>query len=592
MCTRLTGRPWARVALILLLGGAAYMTNRYPVPLAFGLHMLFGGIFAMLAAILYGPWAGGIAAALSAWPTLQLWGHPFAMLSMTLEGWLVGYEARRGRQHHAETDLAYWLLVGGPLVLLTYSLGADIPLMASGVAALKQAVNGLINTATASVLVLVLVWWQRGRRQVRLEIFLANLIAFLVLAPLAFSLSWITRESGSHLRTQMSGEAVRAGEVVYAGLTRELADQRQASALDMDRLSQRVLALAEPLGVELVVTDQANRVVVSSWQAVTPGSTFVSDPGEAAVFNVADERNSDRRGVGGTSLVQAERVAFIHRIDLPELGWQIYVRKPLGAVEYLLYRSYLNSFVTALAVMLVLLVTIRLMAYTVTRPLVELAGIRVTQEGEMAGLPPTRAIWVTEVRAVAEHLGDVGARIKELIERLHETQRELQRHNVELAVANVHLADEALRDARTGLHNQRVLWQQVQLWVESGHAFTLVLADVIGLPGFAAVRGRLGADEWLKHLALELQPLATMQGGEVYQYGPERFAFLFPESSEWLVERMVRTLPSLVNGLENGREQAPGLAVGAARFPEDGQTGPAVVEVADRRLRACGAPDA
>ena len=576
MLHRLTGRPWVHTVLVLVLGGAAYLTNRYPVPLSFGLHLLFGGLFAMLAAILYGPWAGGLAALLSALPTLQLWGHPFALLSMTLEGWVVGYEARRGRGHHTETDLVYWLLVGGPLVLLTYSLGAHIPFMAAGVAAVKQAVNGLVNTATASVMLLVLVWWQRGRRQMPLEIFLANLVTFLVLVPIAFSFSWNTRGSGEQMRTQLTGEAVRAGEVIRAALT-----------LSPDL--QQVMALVKPLDVEVVVTDRSNVVVASTWETVTAGESFGGARGDEALFSVASRRDSSAGRVESTSLSQAERVAFVHQVSLPELGWQVYVRKSLGAVEYLLYRAYLNSFVTALALIIVLVVTIRLVAYTVTRPLVQLAGIRVTAEGEMADLPPTQAIWVTEVRAVTEHLGAVGERIKGLIERLQETQRELQRHNVELAVANVHLADEALRDARTGLHNQRAFWQQVQLWVEENRAFTLVLTDLRGLAAYVLRRGHLRADRLLQELALELQQQAAIHGGEAYQYGPERFALLFPESSEWLVERMTLTLPSLAAGFEvNDGGPAVALVVGAARFPEDGQTGPAMVEVADRRLSEAG----
>jgi GGDEF domain-containing protein len=582
MGERVRGTFWFRLLVTAALGGAAYVANRQSVPLAFGLHLLFGGLFSMLAAILYGPWAGAVAAAVGYLPTIQLWGHPFALLSMTLEACVVGFEARRGRAHHTETDLVYWLLVGGPLVMVTYSVGAHIPLMAAGVAALKQAVNGMVNTAGASVLVLGLVWWQRGRRQVPLEVMLATLVTFLVLTPLAAALSWTVRESGNHLRSQVTGEALRAGEVVRAGLVQQLAPSPAGASLvapvDPDWLAKRVLGLVEAFRMEVVVTDQANIVTISSWEAVRPGTTFQSEFGDVTLFSVTD-RVADR-----TSLGQAEKVAVVQRLPVPELGWQVYVRKPLGEVEYLLYRSYLNSFAIALVMMILLLIVIRLVAYNITRPLVQLAAITVTPEGEMADLLPNYPIWVTEVRAVTAHMEQVGARIKGLIQSLHETQRELERHNVELAVANVHLADEALRDAQTGLRNQRAFRQLVQLWVEENHPFTLVLASVQGLPAYVAAHGHLQSEGFIKHLVGELQHHAALHGGEVYQYGTERFACLFPESSEWLVERMVLALPSVAAGGAVNEPARPRLAVGAARFPEDGQTGQAVAKAAETRL--------
>lgn len=565
----LTGsRPWVRPLAVLALGAAAYLTNLWPLPLSFGLHFLFGGLFAMLAAMLFGPWAGAAAALLSALPTIGLWGHSFALLSMTLEAWVVGLEARRGKAHPTATDLVYWLLIGVPLVTITYSLGAQIPFMASLVAGLKQAVNGLVYTSVASVLVLIL--GQRRGRPLPLEVVLSNFLTMLVVVPLAFSVAWVTQESGAQQRAQLSSEAVRTGAVVSAAIRQEVA--AQGDRLDVNLLDRRLGDLVQAMGLEIVVTDQSETVVFSTWTGVAAGSPFVSDQGEAAFFHAVADR---------TSLAQAEQVAFVHREEMADLGWRVYVRRPLGAVEYVLYQSYRRSFLTALSLMVILLGAIRFVSYAVTRPLVALAELTVTPEGEMVNLPSAEPSWVAEVQAVTQHLERVRRRIRGLVHSLHETQRELQRHNVELAVANIHLADEAERDALTGLRNQRALWQQIQLWVEEMHPFTLVVADLGGLQHLVERQGHLAGEEVVKAVAAELQHHATMHGGEVYQYGAERFVALFPESSEWLVERMLLTLPAMAGPLCEG----VALAVGAARFPEEGETGPTVFHLADRRLQ-------
>lgn len=659
-------RPlWVRIAIVLALGGAAYLTNLLPLPLSFGLHFLFGGVFSVLAAILYGPWAGAVTALLSAIPTIALWGHPFALLSMTLEAWVIGWQAQRGQAYPTVIDLVYWLVLGGPLVILTYGLGAHIPLTATVVAALKQAVNGLVYTAMASVLVLV--WWQRRRRPLPLQTFLSNLIIFLVLVPLAFILGWMSRNIGDQLRAQLSGEAVRAGEVVRVEMMQQFALQQTAlrtvglgrqvlqpagftavwllsadgqllaqapeqagpvpvlepgklgwvqgqgatgrtllmaedvteaqsgahlraiGVLDLDWLARRVMETVRTLGMEVVVTDPTKRVVLSSWAGVEAGGEFASTLGESTFFDLVTRADGVRSLAGAnaelspdtTSLVQAERLAFVHQVNVPDWNWHVYVRKPLGTVEYALYEAYMGSFLTALILIAFLLGAVRYLAYLVTRPLVELAAISVSPQGEILNLPSHQAVLVKEVGAVTETLEEVGGRIRGLVDSLQETQRELQRHNVELAVANVHLADEAMREAVTGLWNQRAFWQQVQLWVEQNHPFTLVLTDCWGVKGLIDEQGRPSEAD-MKRIAQELQQHAALHGGEVYQFDPARFAFLFPETSDWLVERMLGSLPTVA--ASRLRDGDLGLRVGAARFPEEGETGPALLALANERL--------
>lgn len=639
---------------VLLLGAAAYLTNLAPVPLSFGLDFLFGSLFAVLASILLGPWAGAVAGFLSALPTVQLWGHPFAVLSMTLEAWVVGYEARRGGLHHTQSDLLYWIFLGAPLVLLTYTVWADISLMAAGVAALKQSVNGVLNTSIASVLALVASRRPQGEWRLPLEVFLSRLITCLVLLPLAISFNWTVRESGSRLRSQISGEAVRAGDVVKSALEREIADGRGAmrslahlvevrlvadpalvgsrldevlppgvqafwlvdaagnelvrvsagsdeplpvgddlpvgqvvnltgatgkalileepvtlrapygegravAALDLQWIGDRILAEIEALNMEVAVSDSRNEIMFATWEGVAGHGQFVSDLGEVAFFQAAD-----RAPVEGTRLQLAEQLVFVHRTEGREFGWQVYVRKPLGVVEDALYRSYQRSYVSALVLITLLIGAIRLLSYIITRPLVQLAGVVVTPEGELTNLPSESPIWVSEVWTVIAHLEEVGERIRGLVGSLQESRRKLEQDNVELAVANLHLAEEATRDPETGLLNQRAFQRQIGLWVEENRPFTLVLVEPQG--------------DKLRATTSDLHQGAQMHGGEAYRLGGGRLALLFPTADPWHINRVNQAL------FLTERPSGVQPRFGTASFPADGQTAPAIMETAERQL--------
>jgi signal transduction histidine kinase len=115
-------------------------------------HLLLGPLAVMVAAVLYGPAAGGVAGAVSGMRTLWLWGHPWGWLNFTVEGLLVGALSRRVMPITASG--LYWLL--SPLYfLLTYRLLLHLPGETVVVSGVKQAVNGLLAALVIQVVLLV-----------------------------------------------------------------------------------------------------------------------------------------------------------------------------------------------------------------------------------------------------------------------------------------------------------------------------------------------------------------------------------------------------------------------------------------------------
>lgn len=144
-----------RLLLIFsFLVAAGLAGNFFRIPLFFGVDFLFGSIAALVAVRVLGLAWGALAAALIASYTVVLWGHPYALVVLTLEAVWVGWWLRR---RHAEDltfpDAAFWFVLGMPLVFLLFSPTLETGLQATTLTALKSGINGIFNALIATLIV-------------------------------------------------------------------------------------------------------------------------------------------------------------------------------------------------------------------------------------------------------------------------------------------------------------------------------------------------------------------------------------------------------------------------------------------------------
>ena len=150
-------QPGPPPAWLALLAGLGVLLNAWPLPLFYGVHLLLGSVPATLALLLWRTWWAvplGLMAGLQTWP---LWGHPWAVLIFTLEmAWLTlalrrfnGPAGKDGNGRVVLFSMAYWLVLGAPLVLLFYGVVLGLDPTNVQIAAVKQAFNGVLNTVLA-----------------------------------------------------------------------------------------------------------------------------------------------------------------------------------------------------------------------------------------------------------------------------------------------------------------------------------------------------------------------------------------------------------------------------------------------------------
>ncbi len=153
-----SSRSWRRrLPLLVLMTGLAVLLNALPLPLYFGVQVLLGSVPPILALLLWRSWWAVAMGALASLQTWHLWGHPWAVVIFSLEMVWLTLALRRGNGPASNDgngrvvlfSIAYWLLLGTPLVLLFYGLVLRFDLTNVLVVAAKQSFNGVFNTGLA-----------------------------------------------------------------------------------------------------------------------------------------------------------------------------------------------------------------------------------------------------------------------------------------------------------------------------------------------------------------------------------------------------------------------------------------------------------
>lgn len=148
---RATGQLGWREQWLLAVGAglAGFAANQFVFPLGWGLDIVFGQVFVMVAIRILGPAPAALAGAVAASATLPLWHHPWAMLIWTAEAVAV---AAAGRRLPAATaDMIFWVVIGSPALVVSYGYIMDTAQLTLAIVVVKQVVNGLLCVVIAEL---------------------------------------------------------------------------------------------------------------------------------------------------------------------------------------------------------------------------------------------------------------------------------------------------------------------------------------------------------------------------------------------------------------------------------------------------------
>ncbi|QSX35851.1 sensor domain-containing diguanylate cyclase [Shewanella sedimentimangrovi] len=139
--------------LAVAFGLTGLLLNLFPLPLFAAVQLIFGNTLYVLAALCLAPGLALITALLCTLGLYWHWQEPYVFMLFPLEGLWLALARRRG--HYAlHADLAYWLLLGIPLIYLYGLLATELPSAHLLFAVSKQAVNGLLYTSLGAILLI------------------------------------------------------------------------------------------------------------------------------------------------------------------------------------------------------------------------------------------------------------------------------------------------------------------------------------------------------------------------------------------------------------------------------------------------------
>ncbi|MBY5979476.1 sensor domain-containing diguanylate cyclase [Ferrimonas balearica] len=183
-----------RFATATLLGALGFWINCHPTPLFSNIELVLGNTLILLCAsrlgLAYTLWC----AALAISGLAMTWGNFYIYLTYGLEA-LVVWQLRRRGWYLLYADFFYWCLIGMPLTALLIQQFFTIPTDYQLVTVVKQGFNGLLYTALASLISLLLPagWFRRIRQQPHVtRNFREKLVhAVLVMLSLVFMVSML-----------------------------------------------------------------------------------------------------------------------------------------------------------------------------------------------------------------------------------------------------------------------------------------------------------------------------------------------------------------------------------------------------------------
>ena len=578
-------RRLQRLPLLGLLTALGVLLNLWPVPLYYGIQLVLGSVPPILALLLWRTWWAvpmGLLAALQTW---KLWGHPWAVVIFTLEMVWLTLAVRRftapGQEDNGRVvlfSMAYWLVLGTPLVLLFYGVVLGIDPTNVQIAAVKQAFNGVLNTVLAfGGLILI-----RGLLTARKRgpgVSLRGVIMALALLTITMPSLLISLAAGHQLEIAVQRGALDGLKTVNLLFSRVSARDENTQLL--------MKQLGEGLAYRRI---EANGTVLSS------------DP---ALFHRLDADFQD----GGRDNVHDPDLAILTpRAKGPTLGkwvkgyWSyssqyrntagrgtylVQVVEPARPVVTRLQRQSAILLAGSFAVVLLGALASLWLGRRFER---DFQQVLITLEEDNAQLRPLRLSAVKELRNLTLLINHRIQQVNSLGARLRQANEKLRRSHAELKTM---LRYDPLTGCgtREGLENR--LQEEVDRCRRSGEALSCLVLDVDNLAAINRDHGRRAGDALLQGLTLALRKRLRI-ADHLYRLNSDCFVVLAigcPEQAAFELGQQLQTAiaslyltPESAAGQPGGNRLRTSCSMGISCFQPEHDRSDTLLERAQEAL--------
>lgn len=314
-----TGKISIKLLVCLAFGILGFMGNWFRLELFYNQDFLFGSIFVMFAIMRVGAGCGVLAGFVAGTCTYFLWNHPWAIVVTTCEALFVASFYSRKKGNLVIYDIAYWMLIGMPLVYIFYHLVLGIQLQSTLFIMLKQFVNGVFNALIAFTVSILLRLNRNyhGERIPYSHLIFVMMVSLVLMPALLFFIIGV-RAYPEKEKEAFSARLSHTTEMVRSGLSDWIEDHRQ-----------NVHTLAALVGDPALTPFEDMQRYVETVKAATPACEMLGVVNENSVtvaFSPPEDENgrstlgvdfSDRPHV---SFMKENRKPYVSNLFMGRLG--------------------------------------------------------------------------------------------------------------------------------------------------------------------------------------------------------------------------------------------------------------------------------
>ncbi|MEC7814893.1 MAG: EAL domain-containing protein [Pseudomonadota bacterium] len=261
------------IIITVLLSLLACLGNVLAVSLAYGVDLIFGTIFVLVAVSYLGPRQAMIVALSGGLYTWAMWGHGYASMVFVGEAAVVFWLHRRLNKSLLLSDGLFWGCLGAPITLLYLNQMIGLSLESSSLIALKQFINAIFNVLLASLAVLLINTlrgqfsaFYLGRKQIK-DILFHSMVALTLGAG---TLPIIQSGKNDEASTKEHLEATLSGPLNHLTADLELSQRPAAEVLEVFAARPRI-----DQSLSFAVVDQNGQVMASARNPWTASSESV-----------------------------------------------------------------------------------------------------------------------------------------------------------------------------------------------------------------------------------------------------------------------------------------------------------------------------
>lgn|GEM_PF-4915985 len=454
------------VLIILLLTSLNFIINFLPLSFLISVDFIFGNVFSMLVAAIYGPGIGLLSSLVGNYSTILTWDHGYAMINMAIQSLVVGFVFKNNYKYSTEAVLGYWIIFGAPYIFVIYYFFLNNSVNAAIMIVLKQSINELINIMVVNIILIVLIrnkLFNAVREKFQkfsIEFIIKNSVAGItIITLLLFSVVSVNRSYNilmEALRNELKHSIIQVKNKIYL------------DEISMDNSSLNTSSQQENLKHDIIVVNSKNEVLWSSKRKIT-GQVF--NEGMIDYFYLNEKGKTRMQKAANKPIM--EKGSFMYKSN----NYTIYSLSSKNILFTKLNNEKLIYFYTILGLFIIIIIISTYVSKRLSKPL-ELISRSVGDFNKHKNKENIKVKYNTSIKEVSELINSFNTSVDRWVEA-----------NEALKESNNQLINISFTDEITNLANYRYL---NEYWMQKRKELTKLCLLFIDIDNFKLINENYG----------------------------------------------------------------------------------------------------